>query len=77
MFEINGNFVRNPSEKEAFNHYFVDSVTDISQGFSVNHYRAYPATTAEPALTVKRKITETKVMKSSNPQKQIICLEQT
>lgn len=53
--EINGNFVRNPAGKEPFNHYFVDSVTDVSQSFSVNHYIAYPATTAEPALTVKRK----------------------
>lgn len=73
MLEINlnNNLLRVPLEiAEAFNHCFVDSVADITQGFPVNQDSVHLTTLAEPVFTIKY-ITEPEVMKIISSHKPI------
>ena len=61
---LNGTILSQPNEiAEAFNHYFVDSVAEISQSFQVDQGRVEPATIVEPAFSLTN-ITESQVMKT-------------
>jgi len=61
--KINRQIINNTKNVDAFNNYFIESVSTIAQSFSSNNIKFYPINKSEPIFSLG-KVTESEVLQT-------------